>query len=89
MDRTAYLLISGLLLAGCATAPSESPEQATVRHVLSCADAGFTRDTEAWRLCLLIQQQNDRLAAMEGRLRRIELQSGFGFGPYPYGWRWY
>ena len=75
-------------LAGCALGqPAETPEQIAERHTLSCAEAGLTRDGEAWRLCLLIQQQNDRLAVIESRLRRVETQA---LSPpiFPYGWRY-
>jgi len=83
-----FLLALGTL-AGCASTPPETIEQAQERRALSCSEAGFTKDTDDWRLCLLIQQQNDRLTVMEKRLSSIELQT-FGAGPiFPYRWGWY
>ena len=35
---------------------------------LSCTEAGFEADTPDFRLCLLLQQTNERLAAVERRL---------------------
>lgn len=86
MDRAALVLML-LLLGGCATQPQETPEQAAERRLVSCREAGFTPDTEAWRLCLLIERQNDRLSEMERRLRIIDSQT---LAPPFYGpGRWY
>ena len=86
MDRTLTLL-AALLLAGCAIGPPpETPEQTAQRHDVDCTAAGFSKDSESYRLCLLIQEQNDRLATMDLRLNRIESQT-LNPGPF-YPWRW-
>jgi hypothetical protein len=77
------------LLAGCATAPPETPAERLARQGADCATAGFQRDTESYRLCLLLQEQNERLAALERRLAFIEQDvrfprfgGAYGYGPY-------
>ncbi|MFO1069189.1 MAG: hypothetical protein U1E14_11765 [Geminicoccaceae bacterium] len=80
------LILAGLLLAGCATLPAETPEQAQARRAADCTTAGFTPDSDAYRLCLMIQQQNERLAVMENRLRFVEGQSFGPIGPYWSPW---
>ena len=74
------------LLAGCTTAPPETPAEALARRELSCTEAGFEVATPDFRLCLILQQTNERLAAVERRLTWLEQDSGFSrpfFGP---GW---
>ena len=44
-----------LLISGCAAVQKESPEAYAARLQASCTEAGFQRDTENYRLCLLIQ----------------------------------
>ena len=77
-----------VLLAGCAAVAPESPQERQARFQAACNEAGFKADTEAYKLCLLIQQQNDRLTAVERRLGFVE--SDLNAPPlfYPYrGWR--
>jgi hypothetical protein len=90
VDRAGRLLIAALAgLAGCAVPLVETQEQAAGRHVASCAAAGFATGTEGWRICLLLQAQNDRLADLEGRLRRLETTAyPAPFPPWPRGYRW-
>ncbi len=76
-----------LPLAGCATAPPETPAERVARQGADCAAAGFQRDTEAYRLCLLLQEQSERLGALERRLAFIEQDVRFPpfvgrYGPY-------
>jgi hypothetical protein len=74
MDRTA-LVVALLLLGGCATVAPETPEQTAQRHAIACREAGLAADSDAGRLCVLIERQNDRLAALEQRLRIIETET--------------
>jgi hypothetical protein len=81
-------LLLAALLAGCATVPPETPAEATARRGISCTEAGFAADTPDFRLCLLLQQTNERLAAVERRLGWIEQDASFArpyLGP---GWWW-
>ena len=74
------------LLAGCTTAPPETPAEVVARRELSCTEAGLESGTPDFRLCLILQQTNDRLAAVERRLAWLERDAGFSrpfFGP---GW---
>ena len=65
-------------------------EQAAMRRAIACNESGFPKDSDSYRLCLLLQQQNDRLTLMEERLRRIETQTfPYATGPYPYRGPWY
>ena len=77
MVRTASLLSLALLL-GCV--PPPTPEEVAARHVANCREAGLTPDTDAHRLCLLLEAQNDRLIALE---RRLQLLESFALGPRP------
>lgn len=81
--------IAGLaLLAGCATTPPETPQERQARFQAACNEAGFKADTEAYKLCLLIQQQNDRLSAVERRLGFIQSQVDTPPLFYPRRWWW-
>jgi hypothetical protein len=72
------LLVSLALLLGCV--PPPTPEELAARHVASCREAGLAPDTDAGRLCLLLEAQNDRLMALE---RRLQLLESFALGPRP------
>lgn len=73
------------LLAGCAAAETPAQYQARLRQ--SCTDAGFIEGSESYRLCLLLQDNNARLDALESRLRFIEQDTRFS-GPRGYGGWW-
>lgn len=82
------VLLLAALLAGCATVPPETPAEATARRELSCTEAGFEASTPDFRLCLILQQTNERLAAVERRLTWLEQDASFArpyLGP---GWWW-
>ena len=74
------LVLSGLL-AGCATAPPETPAEAAARRDLGCKEAGFVEATPEFRLCLMLQQTNERLAAVERQLQWQNQQLSWP-GPY-------
>ena len=78
MVRSA-LALSALLLVGCAQPPT--PEELAARRAASCREAGLAPDTEAGRLCLLLEAQNERLEALE---RRLQLLESFALGPRPF-----
>ena len=74
------------LLAGCTTAPPETPAEALARRELSCKEAGFEAASPDFRLCLILQQTNERPAAVERRLTWLEQEARLPrpfFGP---GW---
>jgi hypothetical protein len=73
-----------LLISGCATVQKESPEAYVARLQANCTEAGFQRDTENYRLCLLIQGTNERLDAVEQQLRYVDMNTRWR--PYPYWW---
>jgi hypothetical protein len=75
------------LLAGCAGPPPETPAEAEARRGVSCTEAGFEQGTPDFRLCLLLQQTNERLAAVERRLAWIDRDTRLA-GPY-LGPRWW
>jgi hypothetical protein len=75
------------LMAACNLPPSETAAEALTRRQTSCADAGFTADTPDFRLCLLLQQTNERLTAVERRLSALEQDWTLTrpyFGPWPW-----
>ena len=57
--------------------PAETPAEALARRELSCTEAGFDGGTPDFRLCLMLQQTNERLAAVERRLTWLEQDPGF------------
>jgi hypothetical protein len=74
------------LLAGCTTTPPESPAEVAARRELGCTEAGFAAATPEFRLCLMLQQTNERLAAVERQLQWLNQQTVW---PRPYfgpGW---
>jgi hypothetical protein len=75
-----------LLLAGCASVAPETPQERQARFQAACNEAGFKADSEEYKLCLLIQQQNDRLSAVERRLGFIESDVNAPPLFYPRGW---
>lgn len=74
-----------LVLAGCSLPPEETPDEARLRRTADCRAAGFAPDSSELRLCLLLQQTNERLAVLDRRLRRIEQDVQFQ-GPYGRGY---
>ena len=80
---------AAMLVGGCTIAPPETPAEALARRQLDCQVAGFTAGDSDFRLCLLLQQANERLAAVERRLTWIEQQVGFGGVPVVPGRRWW
>lgn len=82
------LLIVAMALAGCAALPQpETPEQALTRRTATCQQAGIGESTPEFRLCLLLQQTNERLDAVERRLSWIE--QDVRFPPPYYGRYWW
>jgi hypothetical protein len=80
-------LLLAALSAGCSV--PETPAETAARRDLRCREAGFTEADADFKLCLLLQQTNERLAAVERRLSWIEQQVGFGGPPIgPRGWWW-
>jgi hypothetical protein len=81
------LVLSALLLGlvGCAQ-PVETPEQVVARRQADCRQAGFAVDGDAYKLCILLQESNDRLAIVEGRLNMLQNQV---LRPLPYPYRGY
>lgn len=82
MSRLA-VVIGLTALAGCAA--TETPAEYQARLAQSCRDAGFVENTESYRLCTLIQDNNARLEALDRRIRFIEQDTRFiGRGGYDY-----
>jgi hypothetical protein len=76
------------LLVGCTLPPQETPAEALARRQLSCTEAGFQKDTPDFRLCVLLQQTNERLDSVERRLGWIESDVRFPppYARWPYWW---
>jgi hypothetical protein len=73
---------------GCALPPQETPAEALARRQLSCTEAGFQEGTPDFRLCVLLQQTNERLENVERRLGWIEQDVRFPppYAGWPYWW---
>jgi len=63
--------LATLSLVGCSQ-PID-PEELREQDALACEEAGFESESDAYRLCLLIQENNRRMAYIERRLDHIEL----------------
>ena len=75
-------------LAGCAQV-AETPQQVAERRAADCGQLGFTPDSEGYRLCLLLQDTNERLGYLERRLAWIEsdvLSRPGWYGPRRWWW---
>jgi outer membrane murein-binding lipoprotein Lpp len=70
------------LVAGCAP-QEEIRAQIAEAQRLDCLAAGFEPDTDAFRLCLLIQDTNQRIAAVERRVDFLDSRAAF----YPWSRR--
>lgn len=85
--RRRWPLLLALLLGGCTLPAQETPAETAARRQVACEAAGFTPDSPDLRLCLLLQQTNERLATVEQRLTWIEQQMSLGGRPFgPPGW---
>jgi hypothetical protein len=81
-------VIAAAPLVGCSLPAQETPAEALARRQLSCTEAGFQAGTPDFRLCMLLQQTNERLENVERRLGWIEQDVRFP-PPYvgrPYWW---
>lgn len=63
------LLAGGLALAGCQSAAEHQQALAEAQRA-SCLESGFVEGSDAFRLCLLLLDTNERIARLE---RRIDL----------------
>ncbi len=63
------LLAFVLALAGCQSAAEQQKALAEAQRA-SCLESGFVEGSDAFRLCLLLQDTNERIARLE---RRIDL----------------
>jgi hypothetical protein len=72
LEASFFVLLIAMALAGCARVPPETPEQAQARRSASCQQAGIPESSPEFRLCVLLQQTNERLDAVERRLSWIE-----------------
>lgn len=79
--------LAALALAGCAATPPETAEQTAERRQASCVEAGFAKDSDAYKVCLMLERQNDRLDDLERRLRNIESQTIYT-PAFPRRWWW-
>jgi hypothetical protein len=73
-------------LGGCAVPPQETPAETLARRQLDCTDSGFTQGTPDFRLCVLLQQTNERLASLDRRLSWIERDVRFPGPFFGRGW---
>lgn len=65
------IVVAALLLAACETGPT--PEEIRAMDVAACDAAGFEAESDAHRLCLLLQNTNRRLDVLDRRMNFLEL----------------
>ena len=73
LGRAVLASACGLGLAGCETLAEQERALAQAQRE-SCLEAGFAEDSDAFRLCLLLERTNERLARLERRLEFLELE---------------
>lgn len=78
--RAGALLLAAVTLAACQTGPT--PEEVEAFDLAACDAAGFEPQSDAQRLCLLLQTTNRRLEALERRMSFIELDVRSGVLPF-------
>lgn len=62
-----------LLLGGCAElAARRTAFEAEI--AASCEARGFVKDTDAFRICLLLERTDARLAILENRIDQLEFE---------------
>jgi hypothetical protein len=67
----AVIVASTLKLAGCQSAAEQRAAfEAAIRD--SCRSQGFAEETDAFRMCLLLERTNARLGILESRLDQLE-----------------
>lgn len=88
MTRRVHLFwLLPVLAGGCTLPTPETPAEALTRRQASCTEEGFEAGTPDFRLCVLLQQTNERLAAVERRLGALEQDWTLTrpyFGPWPW-----
>jgi hypothetical protein len=67
-------------LAACEAGPT--PQEIQAINMAVCDEAGFEPGSDAFGLCLQLQQTNRRIEALERRLTFIELDVRTGVGLY-------
>jgi hypothetical protein len=59
--------------AGCRTAAELEKAAAEARRA-SCLEAGFTEGSDAYRLCLLLEETQERIARLERRIDFLDME---------------
>ncbi|MCL6608788.1 MAG: hypothetical protein K6T74_11925 [Geminicoccaceae bacterium] len=59
--------------AGCRTAAELEQAAAEARRA-SCLEAGFTEGSDAYRLCLLLEETQERIARLERRIDFLDME---------------
>lgn len=74
MNRLRPLLLAVAIVPGLAGCQSLAEQRAAFEAAIaeSCRSQGFTEGTDAWRLCLLLERTDARLAILERRLDQLE-----------------
>lgn len=69
----ASALLASLALAGCQSAAELEQAAAEARRA-SCLESGFAEGSDAFRLCLLLQETHDRIARLERRIDFLDAE---------------
>ncbi|MEZ5862326.1 MAG: hypothetical protein R3D28_25720 [Geminicoccaceae bacterium] len=74
------ILAACLVLGACEAAPTV--EELRTTDAAACSGAGFASGSDAHGLCLLLQETNRRLEAVERRLNflEVDVRSRNGYG---------
>jgi TolA-binding protein len=85
MRATGAALAWCFLLTGCAAVAEREAawrEAEATRREAYCTDAGYAPGTDAHKLCQQIEALNQRLAEVDQRLNRLELDRAPLYGPW-------
>lgn len=77
-----FLLVA---LGGCVS-QAEMQQQIAESHRQSCLTDGFKEGTDNYKLCLLLQETNRRIDALNGRVAVLEANTRWvnRYGPFYY-----
>lgn len=68
-----WVLAAGLLVAGCQST-AELERAAIEARRTSCLEAGFAEGSDAYRLCLILEETQDRIARLERRIDFLDAE---------------
>ncbi len=88
MARLIVVLSLALACTGCMSQQEIEQQQALQQHQ-RCTAAGFPPDSDSYRLCLLIEAQNQRVDALQRQMQflQTDIRQLYTVRPYIYQYK--